>query len=202
MSEVEFGGVEPFGEVVTADDLVNSNAHEGVMLRRTAVVQVGSPFGRGGRHEGQESKSLDLHLDRKSQLQVVYLHNKRKEESGHERAQSCLLFVAAEFWESCSPPCFLDPLEAVPKALHCFAKSLGSHSCKEDRGISPNNGFDIRHAKVSRWYLAIVVQGIENVDGWHQEDRRCGEEEVAVCSSKRGAIDVDRADSMTASSCT
>ena len=91
MSEVELGRVKAFAEVATADDLVNSNTHERVMLRRTSVVQVGSPFGCHGRHKGQESKSLDLHLDRRLQLQVGYLHNKRKEEVGRERAQSCLL---------------------------------------------------------------------------------------------------------------
>jgi hypothetical protein len=44
VSEVELAGVESGLEVISADNFVDSNAHERVMLRRASIVDVVGPF--------------------------------------------------------------------------------------------------------------------------------------------------------------
>lgn len=62
VGEVELGWVKRTGQVISADDLMNGNTHEGVVLRGRAVVEVLCPTGRHGdrrRGQGDEGESHD-----------------------------------------------------------------------------------------------------------------------------------------------
>jgi len=58
--KVQLAGIERASWIISADDFMDSYAHEGMMFRRTPVIQVLSParHSSGGRQQGRQNINL------------------------------------------------------------------------------------------------------------------------------------------------
>lgn len=98
VSEIELGGIEAGFQIVPSDNLVDGNAHERVMFRRTSVIDVVGPFRRNSDDSAEQGQEVRLHLDRATNNLLTGLSY---EETSKKSSSSDL--AARDIWIYLSP---------------------------------------------------------------------------------------------------